>query len=101
MLNTQTDVGTLEQLTSLFSAIADPSRARMLLLLRDSEQRSGELADRLEMSASAISHQLRWLRDRNLVSSRREGREVYYQLADDCIREILDVALRHIQEGNR
>lgn len=90
---------TLQQLTILFSALADPTRAKMLLLLREQEKRSGDLAEALSMTASAVSHQLRWLRDNNVVTARKAGREVYYHLADACIREIIDVALRHIQEG--
>ncbi len=90
---------TLHQLTILFSALADPTRAKMLLLLREQEKRSGDLADALSMTASAVSHQLRWLRENNVVTARKVGREVYYHLADACIREIIDVALRHIQEG--
>ena len=89
---------TIDQLTTLFGAIADPSRARMLLLLLDGEKRSGELAEALEMTPSAISHQLRWLRERNIVTARKEGREVFYQLADACIFEIIHVALNHINE---
>lgn len=90
---------TVQQLTNLFAAIADPSRAQMLLLLLDGEKRSGDLAAAIDMSHSAISHQLRWLRDRNLVSARKDGREVYYELADACVREIIEVALRHIGEN--
>lgn len=86
--------------TKLFSAFADPSRATILLMLRDGEKRSGDMPEVLGISASAVSHQLRWLRENNIVTGRKEGREVYYQLADACICEIIDVALRHIQEGN-
>lgn len=91
---------TLTQLTTLFSALADPSRSKMLLLLRESEKRSGDLAIALDMTPSAVSHQLRWLRENHIVTARKTGREVYYALADVCIREIIDVALRHIQEGD-
>lgn len=90
---------TIQHFTTLFSALADPTRAKMLLLLRNGEKRSGDLAAELQMTASAVSHQLRWLRENNVVTSRKKGREVYYHLADTCIREIIDVALKHIQEG--
>ncbi len=89
---------TIEQLTLLFGAMADPSRATILLLLLDGEKRSGDLAAALDVTHSAVSHQLRWLRKRHLISSRKVGREVIYALADDCIREIIQVALRHIGE---
>lgn len=89
---------TIERLTLLFGAMADPTRARMLLHLRRQECRSGDLAALLDMTHSAVSHQLRWLRDNNVVAARKTGREVYYALADACITELMDVALRHIQE---
>lgn len=92
---------TIDRMTQLFGAMSDPTRARMLLHLRDSEHRSGDLAEKLDMTASAVSHQLRWLRENNVVTSRRAGREVYYQLADACIAELIDVALHHIQEGEQ
>lgn len=101
MLQAQYTDTTVDQLTTLFGAMADPTRARLLLLLLDQECKSGDLAAALGMTASAVSHQLRWLREHQLVSSRKTGREVYYTLADDCIRDIIHVALGHIEEGNR
>jgi ArsR family transcriptional regulator len=83
----------------LFGAMADSTRARLLLLLLDGEKRSGDMADALNMSASAVSHQLRWLRENDIVASRKEGREVFYALADACIMDIIQVALSHILEA--
>jgi ArsR family transcriptional regulator, lead/cadmium/zinc/bismuth-responsive transcriptional repressor len=91
----------LPKLTELFGAIADPTRVHILLSIMDTEKRSGDLATVLDMTPSAVSHQLRWLRDRRIVTARKEGREMYYALADDCIREIIEVALKHIKEGNQ
>lgn len=88
----------LDRLTHLFSAIADPTRARLLLSLRAGDMRSGDLAQALGMTHSAVSHQLRWLREHKVVARRKVGREVFYSLADACIEELIDVALRHIQE---
>jgi ArsR family transcriptional regulator, lead/cadmium/zinc/bismuth-responsive transcriptional repressor len=88
---------TIEQLTVLFGALADPTRARMLLLMMGGEQRSGDLASALEMTPSAVSHQLRWLRERNLVSARKSGREIHYALADACVRDLIEIALGHIE----
>lgn len=90
----------LIQFSALFAALADPTRARILLLLLEKDMRSTDIAKALTMTSSAVSHQLRWLRERKVVSGERQGREVVYQLADDCIREIICVALHHIQEGN-
>jgi len=90
---------TAAQLAALFNAMADPTRAHLLLLLLSGEKRSGELASALgNVSHSAVSHQLRWLRDHQIVAGRKEGREVFYELADACIVEIMQVALRHITE---
>lgn len=86
------------KLTGLFGAVADTTRLRILLLVFDTERRSGEVADSLDMTASAVSHQLRWLRERRIVVARKQGRETYYQLADDCIRTLLCIALQHVQE---
>jgi DNA-binding transcriptional ArsR family regulator len=89
----------IPRISELFGAMADPTRAYILLLLLEGEKRSGDLGASLEITHSAVSHQLRWLRDRRIVTSRKERREVYYALADDCIREIIQVALKHLSEG--
>ena len=96
---TVASIDTTTQLSDLFGALADPTRMQMLLMMMDGEQRSGDFATGLDVTPSAVSHQLRWLRERNIIHSRKEGREVFCALADDCIREIIEVALRHIQEG--
>lgn len=99
--HTSINTATIEQLSLLFAAMADPSRATILVLLLGGEKRSGELAAALAVTHSAVSHQLRWLRERELITARKIGREVFYALADDCVREIMEVALRHIQEGKQ
>jgi ArsR family transcriptional regulator len=55
----------------------------------------GDLAKFTDASLSAVSHQLRLLRDRNLVTSRRKGRQIYYSIADDHVRELIDIGLQH------
>jgi ArsR family transcriptional regulator len=79
----------------LLKGFADETRLRLLCLLRDREVCVHELVDALDMSQSAISHQLRVLRDARLVTHRREGRHVYYRLADAHVREMLENALTH------
>ncbi len=79
----------------LLKGFSDDTRLRILCLLRDREVCVHEIVDALDMSQSAISHQLRVLRDARLVSHRREGRHVYYRLADDHVREMLENALSH------
>ena len=96
----QYDTATITGMADLFSAVADHTRLRILLLVFDHERRSGEIADTLDMTPSAVSHQLRWLRERRIVAARKEGRETYYQLADDCIRTLVCIALQHVNEDN-
>ena len=82
----------------LLKAIADPTRLKLLAALTAGELCVCDLASLLGMSESAVSHQLRVLRQANLVAWRRAGRQVYYRLADDHVREILDAALEHARE---
>ncbi len=79
-----------------FSALADATRLRILLLLLENERSVGDIAAHLEVSQSAVSHQLRLLRSLNIVRYRKNGREVYYDLADDHVRDILTRTLEHI-----
>ena len=79
----------------LLKGFADATRLRILCLLRGREVCVHEIVDALDMSQSAVSHQLRVLRDARLVSHRRDGRHVYYRLADDHVRELLENALSH------
>ena len=88
-----------EDLAAIFELLADPTRARLLhaLTLAD-ELCVCDLALLLGRSESALSHQLRLLRDRRVVSRRKAGRIVYYRLADDHIRHVLADGLRHVRE---
>jgi ArsR family transcriptional regulator len=79
----------------LLKGFADGTRFRILCLLRGREVCVHEIVDALEVSQSAVSHQLRVLRDARLVSHRRDGRHVYYRLADDHVREMIENALSH------
>jgi ArsR family transcriptional regulator len=79
----------------LLKGFADGTRLRILCLLRGREVCVHEIVDALDMSQSAVSHQLRVLRDARLVSHRRDGRHVYYRLADEHVRELLENALSH------
>ncbi|MFP4227936.1 MAG: ArsR/SmtB family transcription factor [Salinivenus sp.] len=79
----------------LLKGFADSTRLRILCLLRGREVCVHEIVDVLEVSQSAVSHQLRVLRNARLVSHRRDGRHVYYRLADDHVRDMLENALSH------
>ena len=79
----------------LLKGFADATRLRILCLLRGREVCVHEIVDALDMTQSAVSHQLRVLRDARLVAHRRDGRHVYYRLADEHVRELLENALSH------
>ena len=88
-----------DELAAIFELLADPTRARLLHALSLSDELCVcDLALLLGRSESALSHQLRLLRDRRVVSRRKAGRIVYYRLADDHIRHVLADGLRHAQE---
>ncbi len=89
---------TLEQIAELFKVFADATRVRILSLLLGQELCVGDIAEALEMSQSAVSHQLRILKQMHLIKYRREGKNLLYSLADDHVRTILEMGLEHIQE---
>ncbi len=84
------------QMAESFKALSDPTRLQILALLFTGERTVGDIADHLEVSQSAVSHQLRILRSLNIVRYHKEGREVYYSLADEHVRDILLRTLEHI-----
>ncbi|ABB57321.1 Zn(II)-sensing metalloregulatory transcriptional repressor SmtB [Synechococcus elongatus] len=87
-----------QSLAEFFAVLADPNRLRLLSLLARSELCVGDLAQAIGVSESAVSHQLRSLRNLRLVSYRKQGRHVYYQLQDHHIVALYQNALDHLQE---
>lgn len=90
-----------DSVAALFATLADPSRARILHLLAISDRDLCvcDIALMLGMSVSALSHQLRFLRDRGAVSRRKVGRVVYYRLEDEHLRRLVLEAAVHVAEG--
>jgi len=86
------------QLASLFKMFGDGTRVRILHALEQSEMCVCDLACLLGLTKSAVSHQLKALRLANLVKFRREGQIVFYSLADDHVKLIIDMGLEHINE---
>jgi ArsR family transcriptional regulator, lead/cadmium/zinc/bismuth-responsive transcriptional repressor len=87
------------QLAELFSALSDASRVRIISLLIDGEMSVRALADGLSMTESAVSHQLRGLRQMHLVRARKEGRQVFYSLDDDHVSRLFKMGLEHVRHG--
>lgn len=89
---------TLFQLSELFRVFGDSTRIRILFVLLASEMCVRDIALLLDMSVSAISHQLRVLKAADLVRSRRDGKTVFYALADDHVRTMLGQGMEHVNE---
>ena len=92
------DEDTLYDLTELFRIFGDSTRIRILYVLFEAEMCVCDIAALLGMTQSAISHQLRALKNAKLVTSRLEGKTVFYSLADDHVKTIIDQGLEHILE---
>lgn len=88
----------LYDLAELFKVFGDSTRIRILYVLFEAEVCVCDLAQALNMTQSAISHQLRILKQSKLVKNRREGKSVFYSLADDHVRTIIAQGREHIDE---
>ncbi len=88
----------LYDLAELFKVFGDSTRIRILFVLFESEVCVCDLAEALHMTQSAVSHQLKILKQSKLVKSRREGKSVFYSLADGHVRTIIAQGMEHIEE---
>ncbi|MCI8729780.1 MAG: winged helix-turn-helix transcriptional regulator [Lachnospiraceae bacterium] len=93
-----TDDDTLYKLAELFKVFGDPTRIRILHSLLNQELCVQDIADTLSMTQSAISHQLRILKQMSLVKFRRDGKTIYYSLADEHVATIMGQGLEHVCE---
>ncbi len=88
----------LYDLADLFRIFADTTRIKVLYALMDDELSVSDLAEAVGVSQSAISHQLRTLRQARLVKFRREGKSMFYSLCDDHVKAILETGMSHLCE---
>lgn len=87
--------------SNLFKVLSDQTRIKIIYLLKDNTLSVNEIKDRLNMTQSAISHQLRVLKDTNLVKYERSGKNIIYSLSDNHVYEIFNQAIEHVcEEGN-
>ena len=86
-------------LAELFKIFGDSTRIKILYAMLDVELCVNDIAGRLQMSQSSVSHQLRILKTSKLVKSRREGKSIFYSLDDEHVRSILNMGMEHIMEG--
>ena len=90
---------TASKLAELFSALSDASRVRIISLLIEGEMSVSALAEGLNMTESAVSHQLRGLRQMRIVRARKEGRQVFYTLEDEHVQKLYSMGLDHVEHG--
>ena len=98
VLENMLDDSILQDLAGFFKIFGHPTRVRILQALLISEMCVCDISYALEMSQSAVSHQLKMLKDANLVKSRKSGKSVYYSLSDNHISGIMNEGLTHVQE---
>ena len=98
VLTDMPDEESLYDLAELFKVFGDTTRIRILYVLFESEMCVCDIAEILNMTQSAISHQLRVLKQARLVRNRREGKQIYYFLADDHVRTIIGQGMDHVTE---
>lgn len=96
VLNKLPSTTTFENLAKLFKLIGDSTRCRILFALDNEEMCVCDIANVLKMTKSAVSHQLRLLRQSQIVKTRKSGKEVYYTLDDEHIKRLFEIALEHI-----
>lgn len=89
---------TLIDLAELFKVFGDSTRVKLLFALSSGEKAVGELAQELGMTDSAVSHQLKILKDNKLIRGRRDGKSIFYNLADNHVVSILNQGLEHVAE---
>ena len=97
-INELPDDELIADLSDMFKIFGDQTRVKILMALESGEMCVCDIAAVMDMSQSAISHQLRVLKQSNIVKTRREGKVVYYSISDDHVKEIFDIAIVHVQE---
>lgn len=97
-INELPDDELIADLSDMFKIFGDQTRVKILMALESGELCVCDIAAVMDMSQSAISHQLRVLKQSNIVKTRREGKVVYYSISDDHVKEIFDMAMVHVQE---
>ena len=90
------EIKIFNDVSNFFKIIGDTTRTKILFSLDNNEMCVCDIANSLDMSKSSISHQLSTLRKMGIVKTRREGKEVYYMLDDNHVKEVFEVALEHI-----
>lgn len=97
-INELPDDELIADLSDMFKIFGDQTRVKILMALESGELCVCDIAAVMNMSQSAISHQLRVLKQSNIVKTRRDGKVVYYSISDEHVKDIFDIAMVHVQE---
>jgi DNA-binding transcriptional ArsR family regulator len=97
--SSQLDVSTAARVAELFRSFSDASRVNILYALMEQELNVGSLARLVGISESAVSHQLRSLRQMGIVTARRDGKEVHYRIEDEHILALFRQGINHVRHG--
>lgn len=89
----------LLDIADFYKALSDSTRIKIINLLEKNELCVCDISSIINMTKSAVSHQLKYLREMNLIKSRKIGKEVWYTLADDHVKQVFDISLKHIEEA--
>lgn len=87
----------ISEISTFFKILGDNTRVKILFALDHNEMCVCDIANVLNMTKSSISHQLSYLKDLNIVKSRKSGKEVYYSLDDEHVKEVFEIAISHIE----
>ncbi len=99
MKDTRNTTETMQDLASVFKIFGDFTRLTILSLLMDQEEMCvGDIAERLNMTQSGVSHQLALLKQSKLVRTKRDGKSIYYSIADEHVSEIIRIGMEHVLE---
>ena len=90
-----------DKLAEFFKIIGDPTRTKILFALDQNEMCVCDIANVLGMTKSSISHQLATLKASGIVKSRKEGKEVYYTLDDEHVKQVFEIGIEHIEHKNK
>lgn len=97
-INLEKDEKPINNMSIFFKYLSDPTRMKILLCIGDDELCVNDIAAKINMTKSAVSHQLALLRQGRLIKNRKEGKEVYYSLDDEHVKILIDSAWEHVNE---
>lgn len=96
MANLDLNLDQTTELAETFGLLSDPTRLSIVVACMDQERSAGEIAEKIGSSASLTSHHLRLLRSARILRSERRGKQMFYTMADECVRSVLKIMIEHI-----